>query len=309
MKLNRTNHRLTVVPVLLGLFVAGLKAQSIPILNAGFEVDTLPSGQPIPDNTFRVDPSTPTDWDIYDPNAIINGGSNSVGIINPTNSDFYPGGAPEGNQAAIVFLTSSGTGEAGLEQTLTSTLQPETRYTLHVDVGNIASGMGSSFSSDGGTVFYNLAGFPGYRIELLAGGVVIGSDTGAIIGDGQWSTRSIIVDIGPSEPLAGQSLSIRLVNLNLVGTPTEPGIEVNFDNVQLVASPLPDPIEIDSSGGQITITFSGTLQRTTDLEDSESWETLSPQPISPWTFTPDEELEFFRVLLSENEEDSETDGD
>lgn len=302
MKNTRAIDAFIVASVFLILPVGGLKAQSIPILNAGFEIDTLPNGQPIPDNTFRVDPSTPSDWDIYDPNAIINGGSNSVGIINPTNSDFYPGGAPEGNQAAIVFLTSSGTGEAGLEQTLTSTLQLETRYTLQVEVGNIASGMGSSFSSDGGSVFYNLAGFPGYRIELLAGGTVIGSDTGAIIADGQWSTRSVIVDVGPSEPLVGQSLSIRLVNLNLVGTPTEPGIEVNFDNVQLTASPLPDPIAIDSSGGQVTITFSGTLQRTTDLEDSESWETLSPQPTSPWTFTTAEELEFFRVVLAENEE-------
>ncbi|MEM0896120.1 MAG: hypothetical protein AAGJ79_04475 [Verrucomicrobiota bacterium] len=277
------------------LIAGGAKAETLVVVHPGFETDTLPSGQPIPDNTFRVDPSTPTGWNIYDPDSVINGGSNSVGIINPTNSDFYMNGAPEGSQAAIVYLESSGTGEAGIQQTLASTLQLQTRYILEVDVGNIASGMRSPFSSDGGNLFYNLAGFPGYRIDLLAGGVIIGSDSGAVIADGFWTTRSIVVDIGSSNPLVGQDISIRLVNLNLAGSPSAPGIEVNFDNVRLCTSAIPDPMTISFSEGKVTLTFKGTLQHTTNLQDAESWEDVIPQPTSPWTFTPSEDLEFFRA--------------
>ncbi|MEM9016431.1 MAG: hypothetical protein AAGC68_05410 [Verrucomicrobiota bacterium] len=223
-------------------------AQSITIANLGFEVDTLPGGQPIPENTIRVDPSTPSDWDIYDPNFIIDGGSNSVGIINPTNSSFYSGGAPEGSQAALIYLEASGQGEAGIHQTLASSLQLQTRYTLQVDVGNPASGTSSS-SSSGGAILFNFAGFPGYRIDLLAATTVIASDTGASIPDGSWDTRTLVVDIGDSSDLAGETLSVRLVSLNQTGTSGEPGIQVNFDHVRLVTSPVPEvtPVAADSA--------------------------------------------------------------
>lgn len=224
------------------LFAAGFitKANAAPltILNAGFELDTLPNMDPIPDNTFRVDPGTPAGWSAYDPNLILNGGSRSVGLINPTNSDFFPGGAPEGSLAAIVYLEGDyGAGEAGIQQTLADTLELKTRYTLQVEVGNIASGQGSPSSADGGNNYYNLNGFPGYRIDLLAGGVVIGSDTAADIGEGLWETREIVVDVGDAHPQEGGELGIRLVNLNVADTP-DPGIEVDFDDVRLEAESL-----------------------------------------------------------------------
>lgn len=230
--------------VALGILVAAVpversRAASITILNAGFEADTLPNGNPIPDNTFRVDAGTPSNWTVYDPNGIIDGGNNSVGLINPTNSTFFPGGAPEGSLAAIVYLDGQqGNGEAGIQQTLSATLDLNMVYTLQVDVGNIASGMGSASSADGGNNFYNLNGFPGYRIDLLAGDVVLGSDTGASIGEGSWVTRSVVVNVGASHAQAGEALSIRLVNLNQSDSP-DPGIEVDFDNVRLDAVPEP----------------------------------------------------------------------
>ncbi|MGJ8639319.1 MAG: dienelactone hydrolase family protein [Opitutaceae bacterium] len=223
-------------------FLAGFLASSfaapLDILNAGFEEDTLPNNNPIPDNTFRVDAGTPADWDAYDPNAILNGSSRSIGLINPTNSTFFPGGAPEGSLAAIIYLDGAfGTGEVGIQQTLADTLELKTRYTLQVDVGNIASGQGSGSSADGGVTNYNLNGFPGYRIDLMAGDVVIASDTGAEIGEGLWTTREVTVDIGSAHPQEGGALTIRLVNLNIADTP-EPGIEVDFDDIRLDATSL-----------------------------------------------------------------------
>lgn len=213
-------------------------AAPLTILNAGFEADTLPNMNPIPDNTFRVDPGTPANWDVYDPNAILNGSNLSIGLINPTNSDFYPDGAPEGSLAAIIYLEGAyGAGEVGIQQTLADNLELKTRYTLQVDVGNIASGQGSASSADGGSHYYNLNGFPGYRIDLMVGGVVLASDTGANIGEGLWQTREIVYDVGDAHPQEGGALTIRLVNLNLADTP-DPGIEVDFDDVRLDAQSL-----------------------------------------------------------------------
>lgn len=214
-------------------------AAPLAIANAGFEEDTMPDLSPIPDNTFRVDPGTPSGWDHYDPNFILNGGSRSIGLINPTGSTFFPGSAPEGSLAALIYLQGVyGAGEVGIQQTLAETLQLKTRYTLQVDVGNIASGTGSAASSDGGANFYNLNGFPGYRIDLLAGDVVIASDTGAEIGEELWETRQIVYDVGDAHPQEGGALTIRLVNLNIEDSPQNPGIEVDFDDVRLDAESL-----------------------------------------------------------------------
>ncbi|MGB0370202.1 MAG: dienelactone hydrolase family protein [Opitutales bacterium] len=213
-------------------------AAPLAILNSGFENDTMPDLSPIPDNTFRVDPGTPSDWDPYDPNALLNGNNLSIGLINPTGSDFFPGGAPEGSLAAIIYLDGAfGQGEVGIQQTLGDTLELKTRYTLQVDVGNIASGQGSVSSADGGNNFYNLNGFPGYRIDLMAGDVVLASDTGAEISEGLWETREIVYDVGDAHPQEGGALTIRLVNLNIADTP-DPGIEVDFDDVRLDAESL-----------------------------------------------------------------------
>ena len=210
-------------------------AAPLTILNAGFENDTMPDLSPIPDNTFRVDPGTPSDWDAYDPNGLLNGGNISIGLINPTGSDFFPGGAPEGSLAALIYLDGAfGQGEVGIQQTLEDTLELKTRYTLQVDVGNIASGQGSASSADGGNNFYNLDGFTGYRIDLMAGDIVLASDTGAEIGEGLWETREIVYDVGDAHPQEGGTLTIRLVNLNVADNP-DPGIEVDFDDVRLDA--------------------------------------------------------------------------
>jgi hypothetical protein len=211
-------------------------AQAISIINPGFEANVINPG------TFIV--LDPTGWNRYDPSGIINQNVNAVGVIRPAGTEFFPSGAPEAVNAALVFLAGTGTAPAGLQQTLTSSLVGNTRYTLSVQIGNIASGTSLPGSSDGGGVFYNLNGFPGYRIDLLAGGVVIASDNnslGALIPEGEWRQSTLMFDSPLGHPLIGQSLGIRLVNLHQAGTAAVPNIEVDFDDVRLTAVAIPEP--------------------------------------------------------------------
>lgn len=226
--------------IALGLCAAlSARAESVAIVNPGFETDIVDDG------AFVVFPSGPFGWSVYDPSLIINNTTDAVGIIRPNiTNPYFPAGTTEGDNAALVFLGGGVNAEAGLQQTLVATLQANTRYTLAVDIGNIASGTSLAGSSGGAGVFFDLDGFPGYRLDLLAGGVVIGSDNnslGASIPEGEFRTASFDVVIGASHALLGQALGIRLVNLDQAGTTEAPNIEVDFDNVRLTAAAVPEP--------------------------------------------------------------------
>jgi len=212
-------------------------AQPVAINNPGFE------SNPIADGTFAV--FVPSSWQLYDPQGIVNQTTNAVGVIRPNIPQaFFPSGATEGSQAALVFLAGPVNAPVGIQQTLAATLQANTRYDLSVDIGNIDSGTSLPGSADGGNVFYNLKGFPGYRIEVLAGGTLLASDTSSTgtIPEGQWRTSTLSVATSASPAELGQPLTIRLINLDTPGTPAEPAIEVDFDNVRLMATPVPEPM-------------------------------------------------------------------
>lgn len=223
----------------LALATLSLSAQAVglAIVNAGFEA------QPIAAGTFIG--GVPSGWVAYDPSGRLNMNEDALGLINPqANGNFFNVAAPEGQNAALVYLARELPGEAGLHQTLASTLQANTRYTLRVDIGNISSGTSVVGSSDGGNVFYNLQGFPGYRLELRAGATLLAQDNNSLAGliaEGQFGSAQVVFDSGPAPAQLGQLLSIRLINLDLPGTALVPGIEVDFDNVQLTTSPVPEP--------------------------------------------------------------------
>jgi len=225
-------------PLLLALLTLisapSLHADELPIVNAGFEAQAILPG------TFIV--GLPAGWTAWDPFNRLDGNADALGLIDPTGTSFFSAPTPEGQRAALVFLAGPEGGEAGLQQTLAATLQADTRYALTVAVGNIASGTSLPGSSDGGGLFYNLNGFPGYRIELRAGDVLIAVDDSTLsIPEGEWRDSLLTVDIGAAHPALGQALQIRLVNLALPGTAQAPGIEVDFDHVRLQALPVPEP--------------------------------------------------------------------
>ncbi len=212
-------------------------AQPLAINNPGFEADAAPPG------AFVV--GLPGGWSAYDPAGILDGNTNALGSIRPLpGTEFFSAGTPEGAHAALVFLSGANAAPAGLQQTLAATLQASTRYRLSVAVGNIASGTSLPGSADGGGLFYNLAGFPGYRLELLAGGQLLAADhnsRGGLIAEGSFATATLQFDSSGTPAGLGQALGIRLINLAQPGSLAAPGIEVDFDAVQLVASPVPEP--------------------------------------------------------------------
>lgn len=212
--------------MLLAVFLGAAPAHTatVAVTNPGFET-------PFANNGFVII-GAPVGWSIYNA-ANINGTSDSVGVINPAGTAHFPAGAAEGRNAAVIFMDGPATGEAGLEQTLAATLQAERRYTLRVEVGNIAAGT-ANFG------YFNLAGFPGYRVDLLAGTNVLASDNNTLAGsipEGEFRTATVVASIGATNAALGAALRIRLVNLNISGPPAEPGIEVNFDNVRLTEEP------------------------------------------------------------------------
>lgn len=205
------------------LLAAVAAAQTVPltVVNAGFEAPPIPAG------TFNV-ASAPPGWSAYGP---INNNNRSVGVLHPATTTLYPA-AVEGANVGVVFLMDnpgnqlffSGT-EAGLQQTLAATLQTGRRHVLRVEIGNIANDVNAPFL---------FGGFPGYRVELAAGGVPLAADVNGLLpAEGGFLTSTVVLETGATHPQAGLPLRIRLVNLNAA-----PGIEVNFDHVRLDATPI-----------------------------------------------------------------------
>ena len=210
------------------------RADLVTIQNAGFEDIT---GQTV-SNEFTL--GTPVGWSLYDPNGVTSVAGTFTGTLFPNGTDFFNTTAPEGNRVSILFNRGAqGSGAYGYEQTLAATLQANTDYSLSVEVGNIQSG-----TSESGE-FFNLDDFPGYRVELLAGGVVIAQDNNSlIITEGTFATSTVNFSVGAVHAQLGQTLGIRLLNLNVPATPSGPDLEVDFDNVTLDATGVPEPASL-----------------------------------------------------------------
>jgi len=308
--LNRLFHPRLASPALLAVLPLFASAQNIPIVNPGFEANVIAAG------AFVV--LQPQGWVTYDPAGMIDNANNAVGVIRPLPGvEYFPDGTPEGNNAALVFLAGPQTGEAGLQQTLTnSLLQADTRYRCSVQIGNIASGTSLPGSSGGAGNFFNLDGFPGYRIDILAGTNVVASDNnsiGASIPEGEFRQTRFHFDTSPAPPQLGQTLGIRLVNLKAPGTPEIPNIEVDFDDVILTAGPIPVAAELNLSlmSTQASLSLSGTTGATYRVEYAESlpatnWIALtnlflsnSPQSVLDAGLVPDQEQRYYRAVVVE----------
>lgn len=197
---------------------------AVVVANYGFE------NPAIADGTFSTsDAAAPPGWSIYGPLSA----ARHFGVLNPNGTTLYGEAVPEGASVGVTFLADTGGAEGGLEQVLSESLQLDTVYTLTVEVGNLANDANPPHNA------FDFTGFPGYRVELLAGGTVVASDNNTLApGEGQFLTSVVPLVVGLSHANAGELLAIRLVNLN------GPGIEVNFDNVRLDAVAVPEPAGI-----------------------------------------------------------------
>ena len=179
----------------------------------------------------------PANWSVYNTGPTYH--QRFFGAWKPAGTNSFVSGAPDGANVGVVFLQDSLNREAGLLQTLSATLQANTAYTLAVDVGNSAPNLPP--------IMFNFKGFPGCRVDLLAGGAVIASDNNTLVpGEGIFLKSTVSSTTGASPLNLGQQLGIRLVNLILPGPTGNPnnGIEVNFDNVRLDATNVPSPASV-----------------------------------------------------------------
>jgi len=198
--------------------VAEDNAASLAINNADFETDAQADG--------FLTLFAPTGWSTYGP---IDGGQNVVGTLNSNGTTHFLPRPPGEVNCGLVFLNAPGDAEAGLQQTLGDVLEANARYRLTSLVGNIDEGT-ANFG------YFDLTGFPGYRVDLRAGANPVASDDNSLDGsipEAEYRTSVVEANIGASHPGLGQVLSIRLVNLDIPGTVADPGIEVDFDNIVL----------------------------------------------------------------------------
>ena len=189
-----------------------VRAASVTILNHSFEAPIAPQQ---PDGYF-TDNNSPVvigNWvSANDPGA-------QQGVLDPTKSEnltnngLYYGlqPVPDGDQVAY----SNG---GIIAQQLSAVLQPNTQYTLSAYIGR-----------------RKVIDFAGNSIELLAGSTVLAASPSVTPLAGEFELVTVNYASGSSDPLIGQALTIRLKSL---------GIQTNFDNITLDASPIPEPSAI-----------------------------------------------------------------
>jgi hypothetical protein len=194
-----------------------VSAESFTIVNHGFE-----SGLMDEENYI----GTTSDWQTgrYDVN---NAGvwiedNQDADIYRPTTGEFTdPGVVPEGEKVA--YVPGIAGFDNGIRQILTSNLAPNLVYKLDVAIGNPA--------------LYNVPPpAPDYRIELLAGGVLLASVTGSPPDDDSaFEIATVTYSSGQSPAQLGQPLEIRLI---AVVDPRDDLYEVDFDDIRLTAEPF-----------------------------------------------------------------------
>lgn len=244
---------LRAVTIAASLGIAGsfstANAASIFVENHSFE--ETGGMTPFGEFFFGVNPG----WELVNPGLVNAAGSGIfTGTLEPDTSPgvWFNGGAPDGDLVAILFGFGTGNaahaGAYGLEQELTGTvLEAGMHYELQVEVGNI--GEGNALNGD----FFPLDTFPGYQVQLWAGNTLLAEDDDSlVIPEREFMTSTVSYTAVAGDPGIGETLSIRLINLNLDtgATYTDPAtgqtrdvdIEVDFDNVRLTATrTVPEP--------------------------------------------------------------------
>jgi hypothetical protein len=223
--------RLSIILFMVAIMaVSGIQiahAASLTVLNAGFEDSYLPNDG---DYTWGED-ILGWSFGYYDGNEWTSDWA-AAGASNPNEIDGFTGGAAEGNNTMFVIHMTSPLSPpllAGASQALVDTLKANTEYVLSVQVGN---------------ALYNYNYWVGnstadYRLELLAGNVLLEFDTGESPVSDTWEPHSLTYNSGSNPAQKGQPLAVRLIAL---GEIVFPDYQLDFDDVTLTATTTAVPV-------------------------------------------------------------------
>jgi len=147
-----------------------------------------------------------------------------AGVYNPT-ADAYVDEAPEGQNVGIVDSRQAGyySAAGGFKQTTNASLETGIEYTLSVKVGN------PLYNND----------FPGYRVQILAGGSVIAQDNDSLsIELGTFVTSTVKFSVAADHAKIGEMIEIRLMtNATMISDENSSLVyEVHFDDVKLTTN-------------------------------------------------------------------------
>lgn len=207
--------------VAFGLSLGSLHAQTT-VFSDSFETPALGS-----DDTFTNN-GTITNWSK-------SGGPGAYGVERLATTHFS-GTYPRATNGVQVGYSNGGNQQ--FTQILTGSLMAvNTTYTLSIDIGD-----------------RNDTNFTGYELQLFAGSTQLAIDNDTItVPDGGWATATISYTSTPTDPLAGQTLKIEFQSLSAVQQGEETGAQTIYDNVKLIATPVPEPSSyaLLSAGGVV----------------------------------------------------------
>ena len=174
-----------------------------------------------------------------------------AGVWNPDATDGFPDGDAFAGQN-VGFGISHFNRDVGLSQVLTDTLQADTQYVLGAQIGN--------------PIYQRSDDTANYRLELLAGGVLLDIDTGAPPASGMWEHHSLTYDSGANPAQLGEPLEIRLIAVRYSEGGGPDRREVEFDEVTLSAilEPTTTILDLDikpgPSNNTVALNGNGTLR-------------------------------------------------
>lgn len=201
------------------LFSHGASHAQVLVQNAGFEEPVLADG------VFTTEDGPHWKlgfYDVFVDPALWILGDDDGGVWNPDAADGFSDGAAFAGQNAGWAISHTGF-DAGLSPILDATLEPDTEYVLSVQAGN---------------PFYNESDETAqYRIELLAGGVLLASDSGDSPVADTWELHSLTYNSADNPEEVGEELENRLIAVDYTDGQSNEAPVDPVGRVAAIASP------------------------------------------------------------------------
>jgi hypothetical protein len=254
---NHINAIVASVVALSAGFAATARATAVSIVNPGFESDAAADGGAVAAAIgWNLGGSDSFSNFTYDPPAAAGNATNAKNTFaGDTNNFLLSNGGDSANSGA--------TGFTNVTQVIpTATIQPNTRYTLSLDVGNLIGPTVFPAVTSGDVVTDHLQ----TRLVLNGGGPLSGnadtslvSSTAHAVASGDVDNFTLIYETGANPANIGNDLYIQLVASKSV--PGGSITQVMFDNVSLDMSPVPEPASALASAGLLLLGAAGRRPR------------------------------------------------